>query len=149
MHLTGSHRVAAQRERVWAALLDPEILAGCLPGCERLERDGDNAYAATVSIGVGSIRGRYVGRVELDDLRMPEAYRMRVEGRGLPGFLRGTVAVSLVEDGGATVVTYEADGQVGGVLAGVGQRMILGVGRMLADQFFGCVGGRVAPATES
>lgn len=149
MRLTGSHRVAAPRERVWAALLNPEILASCLPGCERLERDGENAYAATVSVGVGSIRGRYIGRVELDDLRMPEAYQMRVEGRGLPGFLRGAVAVSLVVDGSATVVRYEADGQVGGVLAGVGQRMILGVGRMLADQFFACVGRRVAPVSES
>jgi carbon monoxide dehydrogenase subunit G len=143
VRLIGSHRVAAPPQRVWAALLDAEILAGCLPGCERLEPDGADGYTTTMSVGVGSIRGRYSGRVDITDRREPEAYVMRVEGRGLPGFVRGTVAVTLVADADETIVEYDADGQVGGVIAGVGQRMITGVGRMLADQFFACVAARV------
>lgn len=145
MRLTGSHRVAAARDRVWAALLDPDVLSACLPGCERLELDGPDSYRATLSIGVGSVRGRYAGTVEIAEKNEPERYAMRVEGRGLPGFVRGTVVVFLADEGSATVVSYDADGQVGGVIAGVGQRMISGVGRTLADQFFSCVAKRVAP----
>jgi len=143
VRLSGSNRVRAARESVWAALLDPASIAACLPGCELLEPDGPDCYRATLSVGVGSIRGRYTGRVQITDQREPDGYRMHVEGRGLPGFVRGTVAVSLASEGPETVVSYDADGQVGGVIAGVGQRMLTGVGRMLADQFFASVGRRV------
>lgn len=147
MRLSGQHRVDAAREIVWRALLDPAVLAACLPGCEVLERDGPDAYSATLSLGVGSVRGRYSGRVEIGDRLEPERFRMRVEGRGLPGFVRGTVDVTLETDGPMTIVSYDADGQVGGVVAGVGQRMLTGVGRMLAGQFFACVARHVPSAT--
>ncbi len=145
MQLSGSHRVAASRDRVWAALLDPETLAACLPGCERLEEERPDAYRATLSVGVGSVRGRYSGTVEITDKREPMEFRMRVEGRGLPGFVRGAVTIRLAAEDDATVVAYDAEGQVGGLIAGVGQRMISGVGRTLADQFFRCVGSRIGP----
>jgi uncharacterized protein len=149
VRLTGSHHVAATRDRVWEALLDPEVLSACLPGCERLELDGADSYRATLSVGVGPVRGRYSGTVEITEKAEPERYAMRVEGRGLPGFVRGTVVVNLADEGDGTVVSYDADGQVGGVIAGVGQRMISGVGRTLADQFFSCVTRRVAAEDQS
>jgi len=137
MKIEGSHDVPAPRQRVWEAFLDPEMLRQAIPGCERLEATGGDEYKATMKIGVGAVKGTFEGKVKLADKKPPESYRMEVEGSGGPGFVRGGTLITLSEIDGGTRVSYEADVQVGGLIAGVGQRMLGGVSKMMADKFFG------------
>ena len=136
MKIEGTHELRASRARVYAALLDPAVLARCIPGCERLEATGEHAYATTLRAGVGAIKGVFTGNVRLEELRPPEHYRISVDGKGQPGFLKGTGALDLEERDGATVIKYAGDVQVGGTIASVGQRMIQGAAKMMAAQFF-------------
>lgn len=136
MKIEGTHEIRAERERVWRALIDPDVLRRCIPGCERLERTGEDAYAATLRTGVGSIKGVFQGNVRLEEVRAPEHYRIVVDGKGQPGFLKGAGGLDLEEKEGATLVHYAGDVQVGGTLASVGQRMIQGAAKMMATQFF-------------
>jgi len=136
MKLEGTHELRAPRARVYAALLDREVLMRCIPGCERLEQMGEHEYAATLRAGVGAIKGLFTGRVRLEDMRPPEHYRIVVDGKGQPGFLKGTGDLDLEEKDGGTLIRYAGDVQVGGTLASVGQRMIQGAAKMLATQFF-------------
>lgn len=136
MKLSGSHSFDAPRERVWKFLNDPERLARCLPGCEKLETIGENEYAGEVNVGLAAVRGRYQGKVRLDDIRAPEHYRMNIDGKGQQGFIRGSGTLDLEERDGRTELRYEGEAQVGGQLASVGQRMIDGAARTMMAQFF-------------
>jgi hypothetical protein len=140
MKLEGSHDISAPRQKVWEAFFDPEILRQALPGCERLEAMGDDEYKATMKIGVAAVKGTFEGKVKLSDKNPPESYRMAVEGSGGPGFVRGSALISLSDIESGTRVSYSADVQVGGLIAGVGQRMLGGVTKMMADKFFGKMG---------
>jgi carbon monoxide dehydrogenase subunit G len=136
MKLEGSHDIPAPRERVWAAFLDPETLRQAIPGCEKLDAMGNDEYKATMKIGVAAVKGTFEGKVRLFDKNPPESYRMAVEGSGGPGFIRGETQITLSDATDGTRVSYTADVQVGGLIAGVGQRMLGGVSKMMADQFF-------------
>lgn len=136
MKIEGTHELRAPRERVWQALVDPAVLQRCIPGCERLEQTGENAYAATLRTGVGAIKGVFQGNVRLEEMRPPEHYRIVVDGKGQPGFLKGAGVLDLEEKDGGTLIRYAGDVQVGGTLASVGQRMIQGAAKMMATQFF-------------
>ncbi len=136
MKIEGSYDIKADRERVWDALLNPDCLTKAMPGCEKLEEVGPGQYKATLSVGIAAIKGTYQGSVRLSDLKPPARYTMTIEGSGSPGFVRGDAAIELSDAGGGTRVALTADVQVGGLIAGVGQRMIGGVAKMLADQFF-------------
>jgi uncharacterized protein len=145
--LEGTHELEATRERVYQSLVNPEVLQRCIPGCERLERTGENTFAATIRTGVGSIKGVFDGNVRLEDLREPEHFRIVVDGKGAPGFLKGSGDLELEQNGAITKVKYSGDVQVGGTIASVGQRMIQGTAKMMAAQFFTCLGAeaKVAP----
>ena len=136
MKIEGSHDIAAPRQKVWDAFLDPERLRQAMPGCEKLEAVGGDEFRATIKIGVAAVKGTFEGKVRLSDKRPPDSYRMAVEGSGGPGFVRGEAAITLSDIDGGTRVAYSADVQVGGLIAGVGQRMLGGVSKMMADQFF-------------
>ena len=136
MKIEGSADIPAPREQVWAAFLDPNILAQALPGCEKLEAIGPNEYKATMKVGVAAIKGTFEGKVKLSDLEPPNRYRMAVEGSGGPGFVRGEAGMQMSDVDGGTKVSYDADVQVGGLIASVGQRMLGGVTKMMLDQFF-------------
>jgi carbon monoxide dehydrogenase subunit G len=136
MKIEGSHEIPAARPKVWDALLDPELLRQAMPGCEKLEAVGDGEYKATMKIGIAAVKGTFEGRVKLSDLNPPDSYHMTVEGSGAPGFIRGQTDIRLSDTDAGTKVTYVADVQVGGLIAGVGQRMLGGVSKMMADQFF-------------
>jgi carbon monoxide dehydrogenase subunit G len=138
--LEGTHELEATRERVYQSLVNPDVLQRCIPGCERLERTGDNTFSATIKAGVGSIKGIFNGNVRLEDLREPEHFRMVVDGKGPPGFLKGSGDLDLQQAGAITTIKYAADVQVGGTIASVGQRMIQGTAKMMAAQFFTCLG---------
>ncbi len=137
MKIEGTREIAAPREKVWAALLDPNTLAKAIPGCEGLEEIGPGEYKAVMKVGVGAIKGTFEGKVRLLDLDAPNRYRMAVEGKGGPGFVRGDATMSLSDISAGTQVAYDADVQVGGLIASVGQRMLGGVSKMMLDQFFG------------
>jgi carbon monoxide dehydrogenase subunit G len=139
MELTGEHTFAAPRERVFAFLLDPEVLKQCLPGCEKLDLIGPDEYAATMRIGIAMIKGTFTGRVKISDKQPPERYKMLVEGSGPQGQVSGEGELELVEQGGATVVRYRGDANVRGTIARVGARMIQPAARTIVGQFFGCL----------
>jgi carbon monoxide dehydrogenase subunit G len=136
MKIEGTQEVHARRERVFQALTDPAVLQRCIPGCERLEEVAPNHYSTTLRAGVGSIKGVFTGNVRLEEVQPPAHYRMAVDGKGQPGFLKGAGTLDLEEQDGITLVKYSGDVQVGGTIAGVGQRMIQGAARMMLSQFF-------------
>ncbi len=137
MELSGEYRIEAPRERVWQALNDPDVLRQCIAGVESLERSADNEFTATVNARVGPVKVRFVGKVTLSDLDPPNGYTISGEGQGgVAGFAKGGAKVTLSDDGAATVLRYTANAQVGGKLAQIGSRMIAGVSKKMADEFF-------------
>jgi carbon monoxide dehydrogenase subunit G len=139
MRIEGSVIVAASRQAVWDALQDPAVLARTLPGCDAFEEVGPDAYRATITAGIASIKGTYLGDVALSDRVAPEQYRLHASGSGAPGTVSADALVTLEEVEGGTRVGYSADAVVGGMIGGVGQRMIAGVAKRMAAQFFAAV----------
>src|SRR6266851_5310637 len=136
MKIDGTHEINARRERVYALITDPEVLRRCIPGCESLEKTGDDTYAAIMKAGVGIVKGTFKGNVKLEEMRAPEHYRIVVDGKGGPGFVKGSGDFDLEEQDGATLIRYAGEMQVGGTIAGIGQRMIQGAAKMMAARFF-------------
>ncbi len=139
MRISGTADLAAPPEKVFAALNDPAVLAATIPGCHALRQVSSDVYAMTVTAGVASIKGTYEGRVTLADQQPPTSFTLRASGSGAPGSVDATVGVVLTEQGTGTHVGYDADAVVGGMVGGVGQRMLAGVSRRMAAQFFGAV----------
>ena len=144
MKFTGENVVAAPVEQAWDALLDPAVLVRTIPGCERLEATGANAYAMTVTAGVASIKGTYAGSCVLTDLIDRESLVMRLDGAGAPGTIGATVQVRFAPEGSSTRISYDADAVVGGMIGGVGQRMLTSVSKRMAGEFFGNVDAALA-----
>jgi hypothetical protein len=141
---TGENVLAAPVDKAWDALLDPAVLVRTIPGCERLEATGENAYAMTVTAGVASIKGTYAGSCQLTDLVEHESLVMKLDGAGAPGTIGATVNVRFTPEGSSTRVSYDADAIVGGMIGGVGQRMLTSVSRRMAGEFFGNVDTAIA-----
>ncbi len=139
MKLEGSYLFPGPPEKVWDLLLDPESLRACIPGAQTLDETGPDQWDATLKVGVAAIKGTYKGKVAIVDKQSPRAYTLQVEGSGGPGFVKGSAVVTLAAEGDGTRVAVAGDGQVGGMLAGVGQRMLPGVAKMLMNQFFECM----------
>jgi carbon monoxide dehydrogenase subunit G len=144
MKISGREAIPFPVQTVWDALLDPAVLVRTIPGCERLETTGEHAYAMTVTAGVAAIRGTYDGTCTLSDLEEHEALVMHLRGAGAPGTIDATVQVSFRESGDQTVIEYDADAVVGGMVGGVGQRMLASVSRRTAGEFFGNVADALA-----
>jgi carbon monoxide dehydrogenase subunit G len=136
MTLDGSHHFKAPRDRVWELFNDPGVLARATPGCERLNPIGPDEFEATLSVGVAAVKGTYQGRLAITDKRPPEGYTLHVEGTGRPGFVKGEGRLSLTEQDGGTLATINAEAQVGGLIAAVGQRLVGAAARLLMSQFF-------------
>lgn len=136
MTFTATAEVPADRPRVFAALVDPDVLRQCIPGCEELVALGDDTYQATLKIGVAGLKGSYGGRAEVRDQHPPDTFTIRFEGKGGPGFVKGTAAMRLTGDAGVTHVSATADVQVGGLIAAVGSRLIEATAKKLAADFF-------------
>jgi carbon monoxide dehydrogenase subunit G len=140
MKVTGEAMVHAPVEQVWDALLDPAVLVRTIPGCERLEATGEHSYAMTVTAGVAAIKGTYAGSCELRDLEPHRSLVMAAQGAGAPGTLAADVKVDFADQGdGTTRISYDADTVVGGMVGGVGQRMLTSVSRRMANEFFTAV----------
>lgn len=137
MDMSGEYRIPAPRQLVWDALNDPEVLKQAITGCEELERNEDGGFSAKVRAKVGPVSARFAGKVAIVDPDPPNGYRIEGEGTGgAAGFAKGGANVSLAEDGGDTVLTYEANASVGGKLAQIGSRLIDGTAKKMADDFF-------------
>jgi carbon monoxide dehydrogenase subunit G len=121
--LVGDYKFEAPIADVWKALLDPVVLAAVMPGCEKLELV-DDTYVGDLNIKVGPVQGLFHGKVNLSDVEEERGYTMKVDGRGAPGFVKATAAVKLTPEGDETKMEYDADAQVGGRIASVGQRLI-------------------------
>jgi uncharacterized protein len=134
--ISASYDVAAPVDRVYAALVDPAVLQRCIPGCESLVAGADDRYHAKIVIGLAGLKGTYTGDAELRDRRPPEGFTLVINGKGAPGFMRASAAVSLAEAGSGTRVTCNADVQVGGPIAAVGSRLIEAAARKQMDEFF-------------
>ncbi len=138
MEIKGEYKIAAPREKVFAALNDPSVLQACIPGCESLEKVSDTEMTAKVRLRIGPVSASFSGKVTLSDIDPPNGYKITGEGQGgVAGFAKGGAVVTLREDEGATILDYNVDAQVGGKIAQVGARLITGTARKLADEFFG------------
>ena len=137
MDLTGEERIAAPRDAVWAALNDPDTLKACIPGCKELEQTSPTSFAAKVQLKVGPVSATFAGTVELQDIDAPNGCRIFGQGNGgIAGFAKGGSQVALAEEGGETVLSYDAKAEIGGKLAALGARLVQATSRKLADQFF-------------
>lgn len=147
MEMSGEYRIPAPRQKVWEALNDPEILKASIPGCQALEKRSDTEMAATVVTKIGPVKATFKGEVTLSNIDAPSGYTISGEGKGgVAGFAKGGADVSLVEDGGDTILRYAAKAQVGGKLAQLGARLIDATAKQMADQFFGAFAARVGAA---
>jgi uncharacterized protein len=137
MEMQGERRIPAPRDAVWARLNDAETLKECIPGCQTVEKTSDTEFTAKVRAKVGPVSANFAGKVTLSDLDPPRGYTISGEGTGgVAGFAKGGAKVTLDEDGGETILRYGVEAQVGGKLAQVGSRLIDGVARKMADDFF-------------
>lgn len=138
MEIKGEYKIAAPRDKVFAALNDPAVLQACIPGCESLDKVSDTEMKAKVRLRIGPVSASFTGKVTLSDIDPPNGYKITGEGQGgAAGFAKGGAVVALADDAGATTLTYNVDAQVGGKIAQVGARLIDGTAKKLADEFFG------------
>jgi len=153
MDMTGEYKIAAPRERVWAALNDPDILRQAIPGCEELNKLSDTELEAAARAKIGPVSARFKGKVTLSELNPPESYVLSGEGSGgAAGFAKGEAKVVLTADGDATILRYTVKATIGGKLAQLGQRLVDGAAKKMADEFFDkfsdLAGGKIAPPAE-
>lgn len=139
MDISASYTFAAPPERVWALLMDPDVISSCIPGCDRFEPDGEDRYRARLTVAMAAITGTYDGSVVLSDKVPLTSYRLTAEGQGRPGFVKGSSAIALRADGASTIVDVTGTVQTGGPIARLGQRLIGGVSKMMMDRFFACL----------
>jgi len=144
MDVTGSYTFAAPPDRVWALLMDPDVIASCIPGCSAFEPLGEDRYKAKLTVALAAITGTYEGTVALSEKTEPSSYRLTVEGQGRPGFVKGSATISLRAEGEGTVVEVGGTVDTGGAIARLGQRLISNVSKMMQDRFFACLKGKVA-----
>ena len=143
MEITGSYTFKAPPERVWTLLMDPQVISGCIPGCDAFEPAGEDRYQVRLTVGLAAITGTYDGTVVLSDKVPNTSYVLTADGQGRPGFVKGSSAITLRADGDATIVDVIGSVQTGGPIARVGQRLIGSVSKMMMDRFFGCLSGKL------
>ncbi len=147
MTMSGEYQLPAPKEVVWQKLNDAETLKACIPGCEELNKTSDTSFEATASIKIGPVKARFKGKVDLTDLDPPNGYRISGEGSGgVAGFAKGGATVKLEEKDGGTLLKYDVDAQIGGKLAQLGQRLVNGAAKKIADDFFANFAKACAPA---
>ena len=138
MDFSGEYIIPSTKQKVWDALNDPEVLKQCIDGCEELNKESDSEFSARVTAKVGPVRAKFSGKVTLSDIDPPNGYKISGEGQGgVAGFAKGGAVVKLEDSDGVTKLTYTAEAEVGGKLASVGSRLVEGVAKKTADDFFG------------
>jgi carbon monoxide dehydrogenase subunit G len=123
--------------------MSPDVIASCIPGCNKLEPTGEDRYRASLTVALAAITGNYEGTVQISDKVQNESYRLTVQGQGKPGFVKGNAAIALRPDGAATIVDVTGVVETGGPIARLGQRLIGNVSKMMQDRFFACLQGKI------
>ena len=136
MKLSATYTFLAPGEKVFAALVDPPVLQKCIEGCEKMEKTGEDTYDANLKIGVAGIKGRYVGKIRIAEKKPPESFTLQVEGKGSPGWVKGTARIQISPKNDGSELQCESDGQVGGLIAQVGSRLVEAVAKKMQDEFF-------------
>jgi len=136
MKLTATYIIAASREKVFSSVTDPDVLQRCIEGCEKMVKTGEESYDVHLRIGLAGLKGSYVGKVQLKDIKPPESYTLILEGKGAPGFVKGTARIQLSDKGSQTELLCEAEAQVGGLIAAIGSRLIEATAKKMMDEFF-------------
>ncbi|AEG92429.1 conserved hypothetical protein [Ramlibacter tataouinensis TTB310] len=137
MEMQGSRELAVTQRQAWDALNDPDVLKVCIPGCYKVESTGENQYAVALSVKIGPVSARFAGKITLSDVNPPSSYTLAFDGQGgVAGFGKGRSEVSLAPGGTGCVLRYSVQAQVGGKIAQMGQRLIDGVARSMAEDFF-------------
>ena len=137
MTMTGEIQLAAPKQVVWDKLNDAEVLKATIPGCESLEKTSDTSFSAVAVTKIGPVKAKWKGKVHLTDLDPPNGYKITGEGEGgIAGFAKGGAVVALTDKDGGTLLTYNVEAQIGGKLAQLGQRLIAGAAKKMADDFF-------------
>jgi len=137
MTMNGEVQLAATREVVWAKLNDATVLKQCIPGCEELDMSSPTEFQAIATIKVGPVKAKFKGKVHLTDMDPPNGYKISGEGEGgVAGFAKGAATVKLTDKDGGTLLSYDVESQIGGKLAQLGQRLVQGTAKKLADDFF-------------
>lgn len=137
MEMTQTQRLPVPQQVAWEALNDPALLKQCIPGCESIEPDGENAYQLVLTAAVGPVKARFKGRMALQDVQAPDSYTIQFDGQGgAAGFGKGSAAVTLAPEGDETLLTYVVQAQVGGKIAQIGSRLVDAAARKMADAFF-------------
>ena len=149
MDISGSYTFDAPPGLVWALLMDPAVIASCIPGCDTFEPTGENSYRVRLAVAMAAITGTYEGTVTLADQVPATSYRLIAEGQGRPGFLKGSSGITLRADGATTIVDVAGTVETGGPIARLGQRLIGGVSKMMLDRFFACLQGKLAAAVKA
>ncbi len=144
MDVKGQESLPASPDEAWDLLNDPAVLAACIPGCKALHPEDEGAYRMELELGIAAVKGRYQGRVEIRDPLPPATYTLHIEAQGAQGFLSADIPIRLESGGEGTVLTYDGRAEVGGLIAGVGQRMIAGVARSVTRQFFDALARQIA-----
>src|SRR5580704_12755091 len=146
MTMSGEYQLPAEQQAVWEKLNDPAILKACIPGCQELEKTGDNGFKAIATIKIGPVKATFKGAVTLSDLDPPNGYKISGQGEGgVAGFAKGGATVKLAPKDGGTLLTYNVEAQIGGKLAQLGQRLVNGAAKKLADQFFAKFAAQFSP----
>jgi uncharacterized protein len=136
MKLAATREFNAAPEKVFAALTDPVILQRCIEGCEKMEKTGEDSYETKLKIGIGGIKGSYGGKVQIQEKKPPESFILQAEGKGGPGWVKGTAKIQISSKGAGSELQCDSEGQVGGLIAAVGSRLIEAVGKKMLESFF-------------
>lgn len=139
MKVNGTYSFNVGQRKLWDTLLDPDVLASCIPGCQAFEPVGDDRYEVSLRIGLGAISGSYKAKVAVVDKDEPNKYTMRVDGKGSGTTIKGEGAITLIENEGGSEARFEGDARVTGIIARVGQRLMGGASKAMIDQFFDCI----------
>ncbi|HEX4801951.1 MAG TPA: carbon monoxide dehydrogenase subunit G [Myxococcaceae bacterium] len=143
MRIEGTYASQGPRDRIFALLVDEEVLRRCVPGCRRLTKEGEDRFSVALDVGLGSVTGSYEGTVSLSEKVPPERLQIDIEGKGKLGFVRGKASLRLAaaaQNGApSTLIAYQGEVQIGGTIASVGQRVLQGTAKMMAGQFFAAV----------
>jgi uncharacterized protein len=136
MKVAATREFNAPQEKVFAALIDPTILQKCIEGCEKMEKTGEDSYNALLKIGVAGLKGSYTGKVRIQEKKPPESFTLQVEGKGGPGWVKGTARIQISPKDEGSELQCESDGQVGGLIAAVGSRLVEAAAKKMLDEFF-------------
>ena len=143
MEIEGTYHVDASPDAVWAGMMSPELLQGCIPGCRQLDAVGEGEYAMKLTVGIGAVRGNFTGKVAITDMDEPRSFRLEAEGKRSGASVSGGGTITITPDGDGARLDVAGEAKVTGILARVGQRLVGSAARVMMDQFFGCARAKI------